>query len=54
LVEVFLNKNAIPMEVTGFPTDDEALENQKELFKLMKNHYEGKSSLSIKLEKESD
>ncbi len=54
LVDVFLNKKSIPMAVTYFPSDDEALENQKELHKLMKDHYEGKSSLSIKLEKEND
>lgn len=54
LVDVFLNKKSIPMAVTDFPTDKEALENQKELHKLMKNHYEGKASLSIKLEPEND
>ena len=54
LVDVFLNKKSIPMAVTYFPSDDEALENQKELHKLMKNHYEGKGSLSIKLEAEND
>lgn len=54
LVDVFLNKKSIPMAVTYFPSDDEALENQKELHKLMKNHYEGKGSLSIKLETEND
>lgn len=54
LVEVFLNKKSIPMAVTYFPSDDEALDNQKQLHKLMKDHYEGKSSLTIKLEKEKD
>ena len=42
------------MGVTYFPSDDEALDNQKQLHKLMKDHYEGKSSLTIKLEKEKD
>jgi hypothetical protein len=54
LVDVFLNKKSIPMAITYFPSDDEALESQKELHKLMKDHYEGKSSLSIKLETEND
>jgi hypothetical protein len=52
LVDVFLNKKSIPMAVTYFPSDDEALDNQKQLHKLMKDHYEGKSSLTIKLEKD--
>ena len=54
LVDVLLNKKSIPMAVTDFPSDDEALENKKELHKLMKNHYEDKASQSIKLETEND
>jgi hypothetical protein len=52
LVDVFLDKKSIPMAVTYFPSDDEALETQKELHKLMKSHYEGKAP--IKAEAEND
>lgn len=53
LVGVMLGELSIPMSVTDFPSDPEAVENQKEVFKLMKEHYEGKRSISVKLESEN-
>lgn len=50
MVEVFLGEKTIPMSIKDFPVDEEALSNQKKLFELMKQHYEGKRSLSIKIE----
>ena len=53
LVDVFLKKDAIPMSVIYFPVDDDALETQKELHKLMKEHFEGKRSLPVSIEKDN-
>lgn len=53
LVDVFLKKEAIPMSVVYFPADDEALETQKDLHKLMKEHFEGKRSIPVSIEKEN-
>jgi hypothetical protein len=52
LVDVFLNKEAIPMSVVYFPADDDALETQKELHKLMKEHFEGKRSIPVSIKQE--
>lgn len=53
LVDVFMKKEAIPMAVTYFPSDDEALETQKDLHKLMKEHFEGKRSIPVSIAKEN-
>lgn len=53
LVDVFLGKKAIPMSVVYFPSDDEALKTQKELHNLMKEHFEGKRSIPVTIEKEN-
>jgi len=50
LVDVFLEKEGIPMSVVSFPADDEALETQKELHKLMKEHFEGKRSIPVTID----
>ncbi len=50
IVEMFLGEGSIPMAIKQFPVDEEFACNQKELFKLMKEHYEGNRSISIKLD----
>jgi len=50
IVEMFLGEGSIPMAIKQFPVDEELACNQKELFKLMKEHYEGNRSISIKLD----
>lgn len=52
LVDVFLGKKAIPMAVVHFPSDDEALETQKELHNLMKEHFEGTRAIPVTINKE--
>ena len=51
LVDILLKKDAIPMSVVYLPSDDEALETQKDLQKLMKEHFEGKRSIPVSIEK---
>lgn len=53
LVDVFLNKDAIPMSVVYFPADDEALETQKNLHRSMQECFEGKRSIPVSIEKNS-
>ncbi|MCP4576871.1 MAG: hypothetical protein GY846_11365 [Deltaproteobacteria bacterium] len=52
IIDMLLGKSSIPMEIKQFPIDEEFVGNQKELFKLIREHYEGNRSLSIKLESE--
>lgn len=53
LVDVFLGKKAIPMAVVHFPSDDDALQTQKELHTLMKEHFEGKRPIPVTIEEKN-
>jgi len=50
LVEIFLGNKAVPMNVESFPYDPESVDLQKELQKLLKEHYEGKRAIKVKIE----
>lgn len=52
LVDILSGKEAIPMSVLSVPSDNEALETQKELHLLMKEHFEGKRSIPVSIHKE--
>jgi hypothetical protein len=53
LAEILLGNKSIPMSVVEFPTDNEALESQKELHVLMKKYYENSISSLDKTEAEN-
>ena len=53
LTEILLGNKSIPMSVVEFPTDNEALESQKELHVLMKKYYENSISSLDKTEVEN-
>jgi hypothetical protein len=50
IVDVLLGKKSIPMSVESFPSDPATIESQKELLNLMKEHYEGKRTIAIKID----
>ena len=52
LVGMFLGKKSLPMSLESFPYDSEAIERQKELQELIKEHYEGKRVVKVKIENE--
>jgi hypothetical protein len=53
LTEILLGNKSIPMSVVEFPTDNEALESQKDLHDLMKKYYENRISSLDKTEAEN-
>jgi hypothetical protein len=53
LTEILLGNKSIPMSVVEFPTDNEALESQKDLHVLMKKYYENRISSLDKTEAEN-
>jgi len=50
LVDVFLGEKSIPMSVVQFPVDNQAMDTQKELHGLMKEHFEGKRSIPVSID----
>src|SRR5690606_38052626 len=50
VVDILLGKKAIPMAVESFPVDPAVIESQRALLELMKEHYEGKRIISVKID----
>ncbi|MEN0036619.1 MAG: DUF6680 family protein [Cellvibrio sp.] len=53
-VAILSQKDTVPISILSLPSDNEALETQKELHVLMKEHFEGKRSVSISINKENN
>lgn len=49
-VDILLGKKAIPMAIESFPVDSSIIESQRALLELIKEHYEGKRIISIKID----
>ena len=49
LAKILCGQKSIPMDVMSMPVDSDAFETQKELHSLMKEHFAGERSISVKL-----
>jgi len=54
LVEIFSGNKAVPMNVESFPYDPESVDLQKDIQKLLKEHYEGKRAIKVDIENGSN